>query len=95
MTEEMIAKLFETRELGKVVFPVVPVSGGFMHRMFRAETGEKAYAVKHLNPEIMKRPGVMENYRRAEKLEQILEDAGIPVVPALMLNGRKMQETRR
>ena len=92
MTEEMIAKLFETRELGKVVFPVVPVSGGFMHRMFRAETGEKAYAVKHLNPEIMKRPGVMENYRRAEKLEQILEDAGIPVVPALMLNGRKMQE---
>ena len=92
MTEEMIAKLFETRGLGKVVFPVVPVSGGFMHRMFRAETGEKAYAVKHLNPEIMKRPGVMENYRRADELEQILEDAGIPVVPALMLNGRKMQE---
>ena len=92
MTEEMIAKLFETRGLGKVVSPVMPVSGGFMHRMFRAETGENAYAVKHLNPEIMKRPGVMENYRRAEELEQILEDAGIPVVPALMLNGRKMQE---
>ena len=92
MTEEMIAKLFETRGLGKVVSPVAPVSGGLMHRMFRAETAGNVYAVKHLNQEIMKRPGVMENYRRAEELEQILEDAGIPVAPALTLDGRKMQE---
>ena len=92
MTEEMIAKLLETRGLGKLVSPVMPVSGGFMHRMFRAETAGNVYAVKHLNPEIMKRPGVMENYRRAEELEQILEDAGIPVAPALVLNGQKMQE---
>ena len=92
MTENTIAKLFETRGLGNVVFPVTPVSGGFMHRMFRAETADGAYAVKHLNPEIMKRPGVMENYRQAEKLEQILENAGIPVAPALVFGGRKMQE---
>ena len=92
MTENTIAKLFETRGLGKVVFPVKPVSGGFMHRMFRAETADGAYAVKYLNPEIMKRPGVIENYRRAEKLEQILEDAGIPIAPALVFGGQKMQE---
>ena len=92
MTENTIAKLFETRGLGKVVLPVKPVSGGYMHRMFRAETADGAYAVKYLNPEIMKRSGVMENYRRAEKLEQILEDAGIPVAPALGFGGRKIQE---
>lgn len=33
--------------------------------------------MKHLNPVIMKRPDAMDNYRRAEKLEVILEEAGI------------------
>ena len=92
MTQETIVKLLDTRGLGKPVSPVVPVSGGLMHRMFRAETAKGVYAVKCLNPEIMKRPGVMENYRRAEKLEQVLENAGIPLAPALALDGQKMQE---
>ena len=92
MTQETIAKLLDTRGLGKPVSPVVPVSGGLVHRMFRAETAKGVYAVKCLNPEIMKRPGVMENYRRAEKLEQVLENAGIPLAPALALDGQKMQE---
>lgn len=92
MTQETIAKLLDTRGLGKPVSPAVPVSGGLVHRMFRAETAKGVYAVKCLNPEIMKRPGVMENYRRAEKLEQVLENAGIPLAPALALDGQKMQE---
>ena len=92
MTQETIAKLLDTRGLGKPVSPAVPVSGGLMHRMFRAETAKGVYAVKCLNPEIMKRPGVMENYRRAEKLEQVLENAGISLAPALALDGQKMQE---
>ncbi len=92
MTEETIIKLIKDRGLGEVIPPIIPVSGGFMHRMYRVNTGNASYAVKHLNPGIMKRPGVMENYRKAERLEQLLEDAGIPVVPALSLDGRKMQE---
>ena len=93
MAEAAIIRLFETGGLGTVRPPVSPVSGGFMHRMYRVEASGRVYAVKRLNPEIMKRPDAMENYRRAEKLEQILENAGIPVVPALTVNGRKMQET--
>lgn len=92
MTEETIAKLFMSCGLGRIIAPVSQVSGGFLHRMYRAETAGQTYAVKHLNPGIMKRPGVIENYRKAEKLEQILEDAGIPIVSALAAGGRKMQE---
>ena len=92
MTENTIARLFESCGLGEVLPPVLPVQGGFMHRMFRVNTAGGSYAVKHLNPDIMKRPGVMNNYRRAEELEQVLEDAGIPVVPAITVGGRKMQE---
>ena len=92
MIENTIARLFETAGLGTVLPPVSPVSGGLMHRMYRVNTPDHSYAVKHLNPGIMKRPGVMDNYRKAEKLEQIIEDARIPVVAALTINSRKMQE---
>ena len=90
--EKTIALLFQSLSLGKILPPVTPVSGGLMHRMYRVNTADRSYAVKHLNPEIMKRPNVMENYRKAEALEKIIGDSGIPVVAALTINGRKMQE---
>ena len=91
MTDELIVKLFEEKNIGSVVAPIVPVSGGFMHRMYRVETDKGMYAVKHLNPGIMKRPDALNNYRRAEALEKQLEDAGIPIVPAITIDGNKMQ----
>lgn len=77
--------------LGQVAALITPVSGGFLHRMYKVETDVGVYAVKHLNPEIMKRPSVMENYSRAELLEKKIEAAGIPIVPSLERNGKKMQ----
>ena len=90
--QNLITQLFETLSLGTVTVPVAPVSGGFMHRMYKVRTENHTYAVKHLNPEIMKRPGAMDNYKKAELLEAILEDTGIPIVPAITFNGKKMQE---
>ena len=88
----LITQLFETLSLGEVISPVTPVSGGFMHRMYKVCTADHSYAVKHLNPEIMKRPAAMENYKKAEQLEAILDKAGIPIVAALVFDGKKMQE---
>ena len=88
----MIESLFEELGLGNIISPITPVSGGFMHRMYKVCTTNHIYAVKHLNCEIMKRPTAMENYKKAERLETILEEAGIPIVPALTFDGKKMQE---
>ena len=88
----VITKLFETLSLGEVTLPLVSVSGGFMHRMYKVTVGRKTYAVKHLNPEIMKRPGAMDNYKKAEALEAILEKSRIPIVSAITFNEKKMQE---
>ena len=90
--QNLISRLFETLSLGDVALPVVSVSGGFMHRMYKVCTTSHTYAVKHLNYEIMKRPAAMENYKKAERLEAILEEAGIPIVPALTFDGKKMPE---
>ena len=98
MTEikDLINRLFKELGLGQVSAPIENVSGGFMHRMYKVTAdgtvGSRSFAVKHLNPEIMKRPKALSNYLRAEKLEEILEKAGLPIVPALCFDGKKMQE---
>ena len=90
--QNLITQLFETLSLGKETTPITPVSGGFMHRMYKVCTENHTYAVKHLNPEIIKRPEAMDNYKKAERLEAILEEGGIPIVPALPFDCKKMQE---
>lgn len=72
--------------------PPTAMDGGFLHRMYRLETDQGAYALKLLNPFIMRRETAMSNYAEAERLEALLERNGIPILPALSINGRKMQE---
>ena len=92
MIEDVIQNLFQQKGLGTVVLPIVPVPGGFLHRMYRVETAEKTYAVKHLNPDIMRRPDAVRNMKGADALEQVLFDAGIPVVASIAVGGSKLQE---
>ncbi len=93
--KELLIRLFKELGLGDVTLPIENVSGGFMHRMYKVTTGgtvgTRCFSVKHLNPEIMKRPQAAANYARAEKLESVLEQAGLPLVPALVFDGKKMQ----
>ncbi len=90
--KDILKKLIKECGLGEVIGDITSVSGGLMHKMYRVDTTTGTYAVKCLNPEIMKRPGVMDNYARAERFERILEEKGLPIVPALSFAGRKMLE---
>lgn len=90
--ETLLMKLVSMCGLGKIIAEMESVSGGFMHRMYKVTTDSGVYAVKHLNAEIMKRPRVHENYARAEKIERILENNDIPIVPAMVFGGNKMQK---
>ncbi len=95
-TESMnnkLNKLVQICGLGEMTADIAPVSGGLMHKMYRVETTTGTYAVKCLNPEIMKRPGVMDNYAKAEHFERILEENNLPIVPALSFDGKKMIES--
>lgn len=76
--------------LGDLIARPRRVAGGFLHKMYRIETVSGTYALKLLNPVIMKRADVMENFRRAERLERILQENGIPMIPALERDGEKM-----
>lgn len=82
----------EDLQLGKVMEEPVQVTGGFMHRMFKLVTEKGKYAVKLLNPNVMKRYDAMANYKIADDTEEILKQNNIPAVYVLEFNGRKMQE---
>ena len=77
--------------LGNLTAQPQRVTGGYLHKMFKLETTTGKYAVKLLNPVIMKRPGVLDDYKRAESIEQILSEHSIPIVPALEIHGARMQ----
>lgn len=88
---DFFEKLAKDLSLGHLIQQPRPVSGGYMHRMYRLETAQGSYAVKLLNPEVMSRPTAKDNYRRAEALENVLEQSGLPIVAALSFDGGKMQ----
>lgn len=91
-TEKFLYLTAEQLHLGKVLEKPVQVTGGFMHRMFKLVTENGRYIVKLLNPNIMKRPTAMGNYKIADGIEKILRQNNIPAVYALEFNGTAMQE---
>lgn len=92
MSLELLKKICRQWELGEPVCEPLPLTGGFMHKMYSLFTSKGKYAVKLLNPYVMQRETAQGNYRTAEKLELVLEQHNIPILPALTFNGRKMQE---
>ena len=88
---EIFQDIVSTLNLGNLAAPVERVMGGYLHKMYRLETDLGKFAVKLLNPEIMKRHDVFENYRIAESLERTMQKTSIPIVPALEINSKKMQ----
>lgn len=83
--------LIEYLNLGTVVKEVVQVTGGLLHRMYRVCTDQGEYAVKVLNPEIMKRPVALRNTVNSERIAAAFQTV-IPVVAALEINGKQIHE---
>lgn len=80
--------------LGALAALPKPVIGGLMHRMERLDTDRGSYAVKRLNPSVMRREDARANYAQAERLEARLEQAGAPILPAMTFGGRKLLDTQ-
>ncbi len=81
-----IYDLIHTYKIGKLIESPLPVSGGLMHKMYKVVTDTRVYAIKCLNPTIMKRKGVVDNMIQAERIAA--EFSGyLPVVAAIDFDG--------
>ncbi len=86
------AKLCLSYNLGRPAREPEQIFGGFLHRMYRLETDLAEYAVKALNPEIMKRSTAMDNYIFSEKAANLAHENGINALPAIVSKGSFMHE---
>ncbi len=91
MDQKLLEKLCKEYNLGELIQPPTRLTGGFMHKMYSLFTTQGKYAVKLLNPFIMQRKDAMDNYRTAEAFEKVLEQENLPILPAMTLDGKKMQ----
>lgn len=86
-----INHLIEHFKLGTEVKEIVQVTGGLLHKMYCVSTDKGEYAVKVLNPEIMKRPVALRHTVNSEKIAAVFQTM-IPVVAALEINGKQIHE---
>ena len=91
MQQDFFAELCKTLHFGNLQAPATSVSGGYMHKMYKLTAEQGTYAVKLLNPSVMRRADVFDNLHLAEALKQELQNAGILLVPANIYDGEKMQ----
>ena len=75
---ELIEILIKNTNLGNLIKEPVRVYGGLLNRMYKVNTIEGIYAIKHLNSEVMKRKDAKEN--------------GIECLPAKVINNTVLQK---
>ncbi len=88
---KQIAKLCEKCDLGLLKSAPQAVTGGLMHTMYHACTDKGEYAIKVLNPGIMKRPEALRNMMNSEMVSNALIGA-IPVAAAKCFAGKHILE---
>ncbi|QDP41542.1 aminoglycoside phosphotransferase family protein [Radiobacillus deserti] len=87
----LLKKLCAKSELGETIGVPVPISGGLLHKMYAVKTDNGKYAIKKLNPQIMKRPDAMNNYINSEKISYLVSKK-VPAAPASIINGDFIQK---
>ncbi len=83
--------LLKYLKLGTAIGQTEQVTGGLLHKMYRVTTDKGIYAVKVLNPEIMKRPAALRNTVNSEKIAAAFQSV-IPVVAALEIDGKQIHK---
>lgn len=74
------------------VFPPEQVWGGLLHRMYRMQSGAHCYAVKALNPEVMRRETAIPNILLSERIASLSKSRGVPAVTAILIAGECIYE---
>ncbi len=92
MTDMLTAEVCRRYGLGTPVTPLSAVTGGLLHRLYRLETDKGRYAVKVLDADVLRKPGVRDEFRRAEHIAALFAEADVPAVTALAVKGDTVQD---
>lgn len=90
--DETIKRLMLQCDLGFVEEIPKRVSGGLLNRMYKVKTDKGIFAIKLLNPEVMKRKNAIHNHTFAEKIANISKEKGVKSLPAKVINNKTIQK---
>jgi len=91
MRMEKIEKLCKKYNLGNLKGKPEIVTGGLMHKMYHVSTDQGEYAIKLLNPDIMKRTEALQNTVNSEIVSNALRNV-VPLVSAKCFDGKHIIE---
>lgn len=90
-SNEQIKNLLKDLGCGNLHGEPVNVTGGLMHRMYKAVTDKAVFAVKELNPKVMQRPEALSRMINSEKAARALSRV-VNAVAAKVHNGESVFE---
>ena len=83
--ETLITEFIEVTYKESVIETPIDVKGGLLHKLYKVDTNQAEYAVKLLNPVIMKREQALTNMINSEKISASL----FLSVPAVVAKGKE------
>ncbi len=83
MDTAQTARLCALFHLGEPIDAPQAVQGGLLHRLWRLHTIQGVFAVKQLNPVIMRKVGIRDEYRLTERIAEAMAVRGVPAVVTL------------
>ena len=89
--KDFFSTLVSNLGLGELIEEPTRISGGLTHKMYKIVTDKSKYIVKLLNPNIMKRPTALGNYKKADAFEELFKENNIDAIYSLEFNGKKIQ----
>ena len=87
-----IEKLIKNCKLGDLQKEPSRVSGGLLNRTYKIQTDKEIFAIKLLNPEVMKRENATRNHIFAETVSNIAKDNNVSCLPAKIIDGEILQQ---
>lgn len=82
-----IQNLILQNNLGTKILKIQKVLGGLSHAMYKVKTDKSTYAIKELNPLVMRRKEAYNNFVFSEKIASFAKQAGLNAVCAQQFNG--------
>lgn len=92
MNRTQAARLYALCDLGEPLMEPQEVAGGLLHRIWRLTTTRGSFAAKQLNPAIMRKPGIQQEYRVSESIARAMAEHDIPAIAALHSANGPLQE---
>jgi Ser/Thr protein kinase RdoA (MazF antagonist) len=84
MTGQQLEDICQRFRLGLPIAAPATVAGGHLHQMWHIETTHGRFAMKELNPRLLRQPFARAAYADSEQIAAAMAHAGIPAVPALL-----------